>query len=73
MGRCAELPAAGRLQGEAGEILAGPRRIEPGLSYIACGIDLNAHADADDSMNSSERVLRGVGQNLLEDFSTCGR
>ena len=68
-----ELPAASRLQSEVGEILARPRRIEPGLSYIACGVHLNAHADSDDSMNGSEGVLGSVGQNLLEDFRACRR
>ena len=68
-----KLPTAGRLQSEISEILAGAGRIERCLSDVARGIYLNAHPDADHSMNRSERFVRSVGQDLLEDFSPRGR
>lgn len=68
-----ELPTAGGLQGEIGEILAWAGRIERGIGDVAGGIDVNADGDANDSMNGGEGFRRGVGQNLVEDFTALGR
>ena len=68
-----ELPPAGGLQGEVGEILAWAGRIERGIGNVAGGIDVNADGDANDSVDGAEGFLGGVGQNLVEDFTARGR
>ncbi len=64
-----KLPAAGGLLSEIGEILTGAGRIELRLRDVACGIDMNAHADADDSPNRCEGFRGDIGQDLLENFT----
>ncbi len=71
--RRSELPAASGLQREIGEVLTGAGRIEGSFGDVSRGIDLNPDADTDDTLNSRERFLGNVGQNLLEDFTPCGR
>ncbi len=53
-----------------GEILTRAGRIERGLGDVARGIDMNAHADADDTLNRCEGFRGDIGQSLLEDFTT---
>lgn len=66
------MPPASPIQGKIGEVLAWAPRIECGFGDIACGIDLDANADADGPLNGGAGFLGDVGQDLLEDFTARG-
>src|SRR6266571_3185593 len=71
--RCSELPAAGGVQCEVGEIRARAGRIRFRLRNAARGIDVNADGDTHGSVNGVPRFLGNVRQNLVEDFTARGR
>ena len=71
-----EFPALRGLQGAVGEKLAGAAGVDGGLGDGAGFVDLDFYRDADGAANGVACRLRGVGQNLLENFSVgnarCG-
>lgn len=71
--RRGELPAARGLLCEIGEVFAGAWRIERCAGDVPRGIDLNAHTDADHTLNGGAGLLGDIGQNLVEDFTARGR
>ena len=57
------------LEGAVGEKLTGATGVKGGLDYGAGFVDLDFYRDADGAANRVAGGLRGVGQNLLEDFA----
>src|SRR5229473_7369040 len=52
--RGSKLPASRRLQSEISEVFAGPGRVQCGIRDSPSRIDLDAHADANDTPNGGE-------------------
>ena len=64
-----EFPELGGVQSPVGEKLAGAAGVDGGLGYGAGFVDLDFYRDADGAANGVASGLRGVGQNLLQNFS----
>ena len=64
-----KFPALRGLQGAVGEKLTGAAGVDGGLGYGARFVDTYFDRDADGAANGVAGRLRGVGQNLLENFS----
>src|SRR5580704_6318660 len=64
-----KFPELGGFQGAVGEILAGAGSVERRFGYVTRFVDVDFDGEANLAVDCVSGFLRGVGQDLLNDFA----